>query len=267
MIRLARFSPRQAVWAKAELLHPSGSAYDRIARPLLERAGDVPAVVAGAGSVCLAFCRAAALLRRDVTVVCPQSTVPEHLELLSQHAAHVETSPRELGLLGAHLRAQEIVEREGRVLLFSVRVTHAAAELFADSLGEELVDAFERIDPKPAHVVAPVAAGALLGGVGLALARAGFHAELVGVVRPDVESLQDGTVEGSEVLDEAIVKVAVSDREAFETRLALARTEGMLVGMGSAAAVRVAVARAEPSIAIVVDAGDRYFSVDRRLTA
>src|SRR5687768_16091272 len=92
LIRLARFSPHCALWAKAEFLHPSGSAYDRIALPILRKI-DRPAIVAGSGSVCLAFSRAAALLDRQLTVVCPQSTIPEHLTLLAQHTARLVTTP------------------------------------------------------------------------------------------------------------------------------------------------------------------------------
>jgi cysteine synthase A len=265
LIRLARLAPRQSLWLKAEFMHPSGSAHDRVARPILEKLGDVPVFVAGAGSVCLAFCRAAALLERRLSVVCPESTLPEHLALLSHHAARLVTTPKELGLLGAHDRAQRLAAEEGGVVAFSVRVFEEAARLFAASLGEEIVYAFERLDPKPELVVAPVAAGALLFGIGRALEKSGHDAELIGTVRPQIDSLQDGTVARDEVMEERITKLSVSDRDAFETRLSLARAEGILVGMGSAAAVRVAVERGLPAITVAVDAGDRYFSVDRRL--
>jgi cysteine synthase len=265
LIRLGRLSPDRPLWAKAEFLHPSGSAFDRVARPILEKIGDVPAIVAGGGSHCLAFCRAAALLGRHLTVVCPQSTLPEHLTLLTQHAARLVITPAERGLLGAHDRAEELAKSEGGVVAFSMRVYQEAARLFSESLGEEIVYAFERLDPKPELVTAPVAAGALLGGIGRALARAGHRADLFGTVRPEAGSLQDGTLGRDEVMEEGIVRVSVSDRDAFETRMSLARTEGMLVGIGSAAALRVAIGQARPAIAVMVDAGDRYFSVDRRL--
>ena len=264
LIRLRRFSPQVPLWAKTELMHPSGSAYDRIAYPILEKV-EGPAIVAGAGSVSLAFCRAAALLGRKLTVVCPQSTLPEHLNLLSQHAARLVTTPAEAGLIGAHERAQEIATEEGGEVAFSVRVYAEATRLFAESLGEELVYAFEHLDPAPSLVVAPVAAGALLGGVSRALLKAGLQATLIGTVRPQLDSVQDGTVARDEVTEQGIERIAIADADAFATRMELARREGILVGMGSAAAVRVALERAEPAIAIVVDAGDRYFSVDRRL--
>jgi cysteine synthase len=102
-------------------------------------------------------------------------------------------------------------------------------------------------------------------GIGRALSRGGHRAELVGTVRPESGSLQDGTVAENEVIERGLRTVAVSDRDAFETRMILAKSEGMLIGMGSAAAVRVAQSLARPAIAVAVDAGDRYFSVDRRL--
>jgi cysteine synthase len=265
LIRLGRLAPDRFLWAKAEFLHPSGSAFDRVARPILEGVEDARAIVAGGGSHCLAFCRAAAVLGRELTVVCPESTLPEHLTLLAHHAARLVTSRAELGLRGAHDRAEEIAKAEGGVVAFSVRVHQRATQLFAESLGEEIVYAFERLDPKPEIVAAPVAAGALLGGVGRALAKAGHRAELVGTVRPESRSVQDGTLARDEVMEEGIVRAAVSDRDAYEVRMSLARKEGMLVGMGSAAALFAVLERKQPAIAIMVDAGDRYFSVDRRL--
>lgn len=266
LIRLARFAPEQTLYAKAELLHPSGSAYDRIARPILEDLGDGPAIVAGAGSVSLAFCRAAALLGRELLVVCPESTLPEHLHLLAQHSARLIRTPAAEGLVGAHERAETLARESGGRIAFSVGVFEQAHRIFAETLGEEIVHAFEALPEQPEVVVAPVAAGALLGGIGRALEQGGFSASLIGSVRPAQDSLQDGTVARNEITDRGIGIEEVPDEEAFETRMKLAKSEGLLVGMGSAAAVRVAEAQGRPAIAIVVDAGDRYFSVDRRLS-
>lgn len=248
------------------MLHPSGSAYDRIARPILESLDPGPAVVAGAGSVALAFCRAAALTERELLVVCPESTLPEHLHLIEQHSARLVCTPAAAGLVGAHERAEALAREIGGQIAFSVRIFERAHRLFAETLGEEIVHAFEVLPERPEVVVAPVAAGSLLGGVGRALEKSGFCPWLVGTVRPGHQSLQDGTVARDEVKDDGIDLVEVSDEEAYETRIDLARSEGLLVGMASAAAVRVARKKRRPTIAVVVDAGDRYFSVDRRLS-
>ena len=60
----------------------------------------------------------------------------------------------------------------------------------------------------------------------------------------------------------------VTDRAAYETKLALARMEGLLVGISAGAAVRIALDVARELgpdatvVTILCDTGERYFSLD-----
>ncbi|MEQ9497096.1 MAG: pyridoxal-phosphate dependent enzyme [Deltaproteobacteria bacterium] len=262
LVRLQRFAPGTALFAKVEMMLPSGSAYDRIAGPLLAACDDDRVVVAASGSPALAFAAAAAPLKKKLTVVVPAKTLPEHLDLLARYAVEVVRVPGELEK--THAVASTI---EG-TLLVSPKKPELARAAFSSSLGAELVDMLDD-DGEKTVLVSPLNGGELLFGVADAFVAAGRPVETVGTVRCEQAevSVQDGVVRGSSAPQGATRVVCVLDPEAYETRIELARKEGILVGMGSAAAARVARDEASEGarvISIVVDAGDRYFSVDRK---
>jgi hypothetical protein len=261
LVRLLRFAPGVSLVAKAEFMLPSGSAYDRVARGLLE---DVAgrAVVAGSGSVGLAFAAAAAALKRELAVVVPARTLPEHLLLLDRFPAEVVRC--EGRLFDTHARALEVPGE----LVFSPCHGSGARVGFASSLGAELAAMFAALrEGPPERLVAPLDGGALLFGAADGLAERGFAVRTLATVVSG-PSLQDGVLEAGDASPEAREVEVVTDERAHAARMALARTEGLLVGMGSAAAAhaaREAALRGERVCVLLVDAGDRYFSVDRKL--
>lgn len=262
LVRLQRFAPGAELYGKIEMMLPSGSAYDRIAGPLLAECEHTRVVVAASGSPALAFAAAAAPLKKKLTVVVPAKTLPEHLDLLARYAVEVVTVEGELE------RTHEVAESIDGALLFSPKKPELARAAFARTLGRELVDMIED-DGRTTVLVAPLGSGALLFGTADAFTAANRSVETVGTVRCEQAevSVQDGVVRGSAAPDGATRVVCVLDPEAYETRIELARKEGILVGMGAAAAARVArdeAAEGARVVALFVDAGDRYFSVDRK---
>lgn len=253
--------------------------YDRIANAVvaahagaLERNG--AGVVGGSGSLCLAFAAVVARRPFELIAVCPASTLIEHRVQLEKHRLTVVLSDAAAGLYGAHDRAVDEAGRRGAVLLATPKESAHAARAFEATLGRELSSQIESGGAEPpAVLVAPLGSGALLFGVARALEAAGARPKLVGTVaRGAGRTLQDGVrhAASSSPPPAGLEQVAVSDEEAFEARIELARSEGLLVGLASAAALGVAKlhARAEPGRAvwaIIVDAGDRYFSVDHLL--
>src|SRR5262245_37006265 len=112
LVRLERFSPSRAVYAKLEHLLLTGGAFDRVASALVEKTrteleGKGTAVIAGSGSVCLALAAALARVKVEVIAVCPKSMLPEHRILLAMHPLQLVLSDAEQGLDGAHARAKE----------------------------------------------------------------------------------------------------------------------------------------------------------------
>lgn len=253
IIELQRLAPSQGLWVIAEHLHPSGSIYDRIAGPMLEGHDAArPAVVAGSGSLCLAFARAAAQRGVSLVAVCPKRTLAEHLLLLRQHDLTLHTS--EGGLYQTHELARTLGDG---ALVYSPAQTGDAAAHFAKSVGADLKAVKARID----RVVLPLGAAALAEGLALALKDDEIRIE--GTCAP-AESEQDDVASLSEVAFLSLAnKIEVSDADAHRARSALAQKEGLLVGLGSAAAVAWALERPARTLVVLTEAGDRYFSRDR----
>jgi cysteine synthase len=82
-------------------------------------------------------------------------------------------------------------------------------------------------------------------------------------VREERDELQDDVFTVSSTLTRGVERVPVSDAAASACRSEVARREGLLVGLSSAAALSRVRGVDGPWVAVLVDAGDRYFSVDR----
>ncbi len=277
LIGLGRSVPPPAqVWVKTENLLPSGSVYDRIAEARVAGAPskDGPLVVAGSGSLCLAFAAAANRAKKPITVVCPASTLPEHVILLRKHKLRVVLSDPAHGLMGTHEEAVAVQRAEGGQIVHTPKQAKKSREVFRDTLGHELGRACKGLDPVPELLVAPVGSGGLLTGVLEGVRSQGVDVRALGTVVPDDEgqSVQDGVVWRRQAPASEASLEAVSDESALACRGALAKREGLLVGVGSAAAIHAALSAvkrgdARAAVVIVVDAGDRYFSVDARAVA
>jgi cysteine synthase len=284
LVRLDRFSVPGRVLAKAEHLRPTGSIYDRVAGPVINKYGSdleraKVGVVAGSGSLGLAFagahaawCTGSGREGIGLVVVCPASTLLEHRILLEAHGVELVLSDPALGTHGVDARAHEETAKRRGVILHAPSNNADAIRLFEETLGCELVDLIRSDDALKATeaIVAPLGPDGLADGIRNAIESAGLEVRVVGTIAKGSEpTRQDGVLCESEAVNVSWDgdRVPVSDEDAFLARMELARKEGLLVGLSSAAALLVARQRAQhdaarPRIAITIDCGDRYFSVD-----
>jgi cysteine synthase len=275
LVRFAALVPSRVLYAKAELMLDSGSTYDRVAARLIDSSPEVSelkrGVVAGSGSLCLAFAAAAVRRRIDLALVCPEGTLHEHRMLLREHGLRVAHSPGS-ALLSAHDTAEALARELGVPLLYGPKDSEACARAFEETLGAELVADWMELGPRaPDTVIAPVGSGALLTGVLRALAKAGMEVRGLGVCAAAGPQLFEGMVTRDEARFSGEL-VEVSGEEAASTRRLVAMREGFLVGFGAAAAVAAGMelvqsTRASRPMAILVDAGDRYFSRQAEIEA
>ncbi len=239
LLRLARYSPRAPLWLKAEHLNPTGSVYDHLApfAPATEF------VVAGHGALALSLAVASTRLH----AVLPRDTLFEHQQLLQQSKVQLSFAD---DLHQAHQKAESLGS-----LWCSPSDPSAVLSAFSGLL--------EPLDTVGVPVVLPhdglvsVAMTALKVPCHLTLAPPG--------------SLQTGVWNEPYWPRLAAPQFhPVWDEIAMDARFELARTEGLLLPPASAAAVFVARRIAESeggALAISLDAGDRYFSQDRRWEA
>ena len=272
------------VWAKREEQNPGGSLKDRIAlamlddafaRGLLAPGGTVIEPTSGNTGVGLALACKARGVRLVLTM--PESMSLERRALLKAYGAEVILTPEAEQLEGAIARARELAVATPGAFIPGQFDTPANPAAHAAGTARELLEAFPRIDV----FVAGVGTGGTVTGVGRVLKSERPAARVV-AVEPDacatisrgergptkIQGLAAGFVPANydpRVVDEVRT---VGERDAWATKVRLARDEGLLVGISSGAnvAVACAIARTLPPEAVVVtilcDTGERYFSLD-----
>lgn len=284
--RLEIDSPRALVLAKMENTNPGGSVKDRIALSMIEEAersgllrpgGTVIEPTSGNTGIGLAVVCRTRGYRCVLTM--PQSMSLERRQLLAAYGAELVLTPSELQMQGAIEKAKELGKAiPGSFLphqfdnaanpLVHYEIT---AEELMYTLGGRAPDAF----------VAAVGTGGTVSGIGKRLKEVSAHCRVIAVepescatisrgeVGPTkIQGIGPGFVAGnydSSVVDEVRT---ITDRRAYQTKLALARREGVLVGISAGANVAIAldVARELGPGHIVAtmfcDTGERYFSLD-----
>lgn len=247
-VPLARLEPR--VVLKLETVSPEGTFFDRVARavaalPLPEG----PLSFGGGGEVAIGLARELARLRRPFTAVLTEDASIETGQTLVAWGAKVERTPFAEGPAGARARAAAL----GTEL--SARVDAALGTAWG-RLAQELVSGF---DSPPAAVVVGHDGPGVLAQLRAALA----PVPVIAVAPEKSPSRLHGLspAEGAEVR-------RVPDETAWAMRAELGKTEGLLVDLGSAAVVQVAVAEAKARDGVVWGVlrgtGERAFSMQEQ---
>jgi cysteine synthase A len=280
------------VWAKCEHLNPGGSLKDRIALAMIERAehqgrlrpGESTVVEATSGNTGVGLAMVCAAKAYRLTLVMPDGSSQERIQLLRSYGAEVLLTPAELRMGGAVARVRELVAQAPATVYCPDQFTNPAnVDVHRRTTGPEIVAALGDVDVR-AFVVG-VGTGGTLSGVGQVLKERFPHCRVV-AVEPESSAVLSGGAPGShrivgigvgfvpKVLDRGIIDEVrtVTDRQAAATRALLARQEGLLVGMSAGAAVHTALnvalelgranaggGREGVVVTILCDTGERYF--------
>jgi len=269
--------------AKLESANPGGSVKDRIAISMIEAAEaagllkpGVEIVEPTSGNTGIGLAMVAAAKGYQLTLTMPESMSVERRALLAAYGAQIVLTPAAEGMRGAVNRATELAQRPGTFMPQQfenpanpdVHRRTTAQEIWEDTDGQ--VDIF----------VAGVGTGGTITGVSEVLRGKRPHVHTV-VVEPaespvlsggspgphGIQGIGAGFVPG--VLDtsayDEIVRVNVTEARAAARRLA--RTEGILAGVSSGAALHAAslvAARPENAgkllVVVLPDTGERYLS-------
>lgn len=284
-IHLEAEVPRAKIWGKLESLNPGGSVKDRICLAMIESAesagrlkpgGVVVEPTSGNTGIGLALVCARRGYRCILTM--PESMSLERRALLELMGAEVVLTPAEDQMQGAIDRAQALAEKHEAFVPSQfdnganphVHSTHTAAEILHAMQGLPI-----------AAFVAGIGTGGTITGVGRRLRQDAPECRLIGVEPESCATISRGEVGPTKIQGWAAGFVprnfdrevphevrTVTDQAAYEVKLALARQEGLLMGISSGGAVRVALDVAKtlnPDQHVVVllpDTGERYFSLD-----
>ena len=277
-----RFQAR--VLAKLEYLNPAGSAKDRVAlsmildaesKGLLKPGGTIIEPTSGNTGIGLACIAAARGYRIILTM--PDTMSPERRSMLSAYGAELVLTPGALGMKGSVDRAEELARQIPGSFIPDQFANPANPEAHYRTTGPEIwADTQGQVDV----LVATVGTGGTLSGTGKYLKEKN-PALQVAAVEPDASPLLSGGQAGPhqiqgiganfipKALDREIYDqvIRVKDEDAFTAGRELVRTEGILAGISSGAALWAAgqlAVRPEyagKTIAVVLpDSGDRYLS-------
>ena len=270
------------ILAKLEFLNPAGSVKDRVAlamiedaeqRGLLKEGSVIIEPTSGNTGIGLA-CVAAARGYRTI-IVMPDSMSVERQTLMKAYGAEVVLTPGALGMQGAIDKAEEMAAQISGSFIPDQFCNPANSAAHRSTTGPEI---WQDTDGKLDMFVAGVGTGGTITGVGEYLKEKNPNIQVV-AVEPAGSPLLSGGKAGPhglqgiganfvpKVLNTAVYDkvVTATEQEAYDAARLLGKTEGVLVGISSGAALHTAIRQAQenPSKTIVVllpDTGDRYLS-------
>lgn len=278
------FGLQAHVLAKLELFNPGGSAKDRIARAMLDEAECTGTLKPGAviieptsGNTGIGLASVAAMRGYRTIIVMPETMSIERRKLMLAYGAELVLTDGAQGMKGAIAKAEALAAETPNSFLAGQFTNPANPAAHRATTGPEI---FEDTDGAVDIFVAGVGTGGTITGVGEYLKAQKPGVKVVAVEPESSPVLSKGTagahkiqgigagfvpeVLNTEIYDEIF---PVSNEDAFAAARNFARTEGVLVGISSGAALHAAIKLAQRAenagktiVVLLPDTGERYLS-------
>ena len=272
------------ILAKLELFNPAGSVKDRIAKAMIDAAEAEGKLQPGAtiieptsGNTGIGLAAVAAARGYKLILVMPETMSVERRLLAKAYGAQLELTEGAKGMKGAIERAKELSEQIPNSFIPGQFDNPANPQVHRETTGPEIL---QDTDGAVDFFVAGVGTGGTVTGVGQYLKEKIPGLQVVAVEPTDSPMLSKGVagphkIQGigagfvPQVLDTKVYDeiLTVANEDAFETGRLLGKSEGVLVGISSGAALWAAIQlarRAENKgktiVVLLPDTGERYLS-------
>lgn len=278
------FGLKSKLYAKLEYFNPAGSVKDRVALKMIEDAEEKGLLKKGSviieptsGNTGIGLAAVAASKGYKLIITMPETMSIERRKLIAAYGAELVLTDGSQGMNGAIKKAEELAEEIPNSIVAGQFVNPSNPKAHYETTGPEI---WEDTDGTVDIFVAGVGTGGTITGTGEFLKSKNPDVKVIGIEPCDSPVLSGGKagahplqgigagfvpeILNTDIIDEVLT---VSGDEAYFASRLLAKSEGVLVGISSGAALHIAIEKAKKEegktiVVLLPDLGDRYLSTD-----
>lgn len=279
-----KYGLKAKILAKLEYFNPAGSVKDRIAKAMIDDAearglltSESVIIEPTSGNTGIGLASVAAARGYRIIIVMPETMSVERRKLMKAYGAELVLTEGAKGMKGAIAKADELAREIPHSFIPGQFVNEANPKAHFETTGPEI---YSDTDGEVDYFVAGVGTGGTITGVGRYLKSKNPDVKVV-AVEPKTSAVLSTGVAGAhkiqgigagfvpDVLDTKVYDeiIPVDNDDAFETGREIGRSEGVLVGISSGAALHAAIevarrpeAEGKTIVVLMPDTGDRYLS-------